>query len=301
MADKVGIELKDRLNGMELLFKKEEKVQDTVHLSVARYKENGFNPKGLDEGELRYIYTAPNSIASDKHLNLKFCISGNKYCPKSCAGCAIHEVRTVDILNIRFDPFYLKRLVANTKPTTKREQILAFKYPKSFSTKVPVSKMNRATMDSLLNENQYSGGLNNIFIHSKLSELLLYSLENVHDEEPETLICPFLAEANGLNSIYDARDILLESLDKPITIKELSRKVAINECYLKKGFKEVFGSTIFDFYQQKRMAHARFLLYEKGLTVTDVSNLLGYSSISHFSSAFKKFTGIKPCELLLRS
>jgi len=28
--------------------------------------------------------------------------------------------------------------------------------------------------------------------------------------------------------------------------------------------------------------------------------LLGYSSISHFSTAFKKHTGIKPCELLLR-
>ena len=34
---------------------------------------------------------------------------------------------------------------------------------------------------------------------------------------------------------------------EPITIRELSRKVAINECYLKKGFKEMFGTTIFDF------------------------------------------------------
>jgi AraC-like DNA-binding protein len=48
------------------------------------------------------------------------------------------------------------------------------------------------------------------------------------------------------------------------------------------------------------MEHAKYLLYEKGLSVTDVSALLGYSYISHFSTAFKKHTGLKPCELLLR-
>jgi AraC family transcriptional regulator len=48
------------------------------------------------------------------------------------------------------------------------------------------------------------------------------------------------------------------------------------------------------------MEHAKFLLYEKGQTVTEVSVSLGYSSISHFSTAFKRHTGLKPCELLLR-
>jgi AraC-like DNA-binding protein len=106
--------------------------------------------------------------------------------------------------------------------------------------------------------------------------------------------------ANNIDreKIIRSREILLQHIGEPITIKELSRKVAINECYLKKGFKELFGTTIFDFYQSQRMEHARYLLYEKGLSVTDVSMMLGYSSISHFSTAFKKHTGLKPCELL---
>ena len=94
---------------------------------------------------------------------------------------------------------------------------------------------------------------------------------------------------------------MIQHIGEPITIKELSRKVAINECYLKKGIKEMFGTTIFVFYQGQRMEHAKFLLYEKGLSVTEVSVMLGYSSISHFSTAFKKHTGLKPCELLLRN
>lgn len=112
--------------------------------------------------------------------------------------------------------------------------------------------------------------------------------------------CKFLCNETDRGKIVKAREILLEQLGEPLTIKELSRKVAINECYLKKGFKELFGVTIFDFYQEQRMQYARYLLYEKGLSVTDVSFMLGYSSISHFSTAFKKHTGLKPCELLLR-
>ena len=112
--------------------------------------------------------------------------------------------------------------------------------------------------------------------------------------------CKFLCNETDRSKIVKARDILLQQLGEPLTIKELSRKVAINECYLKKGFKALFGTTIFDFYQSERMQYARYLLYEKGLSVTEVSFMLGYSSISHFSTAFKKHTGLKPCELLLR-
>ena len=113
------------------------------------------------------------------------------------------------------------------------------------------------------------------------------------------LRCKFLDNEADREKILKAREILLQHIGDPITIKALSRKVAINECYLKRGFREIFGTTIFDFYQGQRMEHAKYLLYEKGLSVTEVSLLLGYSSISHFSTAFKKQTGIKPCELLM--
>jgi len=152
-------------------------------------------------------------------------------------------------------------------------------------------------LDALLNHG-YGGATENIYTNAKVHELLLYSVECLIDEKEEVFACKFLSEESGRDRIYQAREILLENIGSPITIKALSRKVAMNECYLKKGFKEIFGTTIFDFYQQQRMEHAKYLLYEKSLSVTDVSDLLGYSSISHFSAAFKKHTGLKPCELL---
>ena len=109
--------------------------------------------------------------------------------------------------------------------------------------------------------------------------------------------CRFLAYESEREKIIEARNILEQQIDQPMTIKELSRKVAMNECYLKKGFKALVGKTIHEYQQYLRITKARELL-QTGQSVSDVANSLGYSSISHFSTAFKRSTGLKPCELL---
>jgi len=110
--------------------------------------------------------------------------------------------------------------------------------------------------------------------------------------------CRFLAYDSERNKIHKAMQILDQQYDERMSIRELSRKVAINECYLKKGFKALSGMTIHEYIASKRISRAEHMLQEEGKTVTEVAAQLGYSSISHFSTAFKKATGIKPCELL---
>jgi AraC-like DNA-binding protein len=180
------------------------------------------------------------------------------------------------------------------------EDILSFTHTSSFSKTLPLCNKTRVVLEGLLN-NDYTDTLENIYVNAQTQMLLLYSLDcMLGEKEINTISCKFLANEADREKVVKAREILIQHIGEPITIKELSRKVAINECYLKKGFKELFGTTIFEFYQSQRMEHAKYLLYEKGLSVTEVSVLLGYSSISHFSTAFKKHTGLKPCELLFR-
>lgn len=110
--------------------------------------------------------------------------------------------------------------------------------------------------------------------------------------------CRFLAYDSEREKVMEARRVVEMHFDNPLTIKELSRKVAMNECYLKKGFKALTGKTIHEYTQDLRISKAKEMLQQQGLSVSDVANTLGFSSISHFSTAFKKATDMKPCELL---
>jgi AraC-like DNA-binding protein len=287
---------------LDLLYKKDQHIPGSIQYSIRRYFAH---PAWVSEDTGMLVYHYNQKKPKENFLELRYCTTGNKYCPeKSCSQC-VHlptmncggKQQTIDVFTFHFTSTFLHQFVHNVKLSNHKDEVLAFKHPNAFTKIFPVSIKKRNILDAVLNHS-YSGSLENIFINSKVHELLLHSLECLIEEKEEGFVCKFLADDSGKERIYQAREILLQHIGDPITIKELSRKVAMNECYLKKGFKEVFGTTIFDFYQQQRMEHAKYLLYEKSLSVTDVSALLGYSSISHFSAAFKKHTGLKPCELL---
>ncbi|MDP4263969.1 MAG: AraC family transcriptional regulator [Bacteroidota bacterium] len=293
---------------MILLQEREQQIPGSIQYTIKRYRHN-LQWNMDDVGMMIYHYEKNDS--RENYLELKFCLSGNIYCKQKDTECDMckaglsrkctDKVDSVDVLNFKFSPVHLSQFV-KPRPThdTTAENILNFGSQSSFMQLLPLCGKTRTVIEALLNHN-YTGSLENIYINAQIQMLLLYSMEcMIGEKEIDVIHCKFLANEADREKIAKAREILIQHIGEPITIKELSRKVAMNECYLKKGFKEMFGTTIFDFYQGQRMEHARYLLYEKGLSVTDVSLMLGYSSISHFSTAFKKHTGLKPCELLLR-
>jgi AraC family transcriptional regulator len=292
---------------LQLLHEKNRLVPGSVQYSINRFrKETQWSID--DTGMLIYHYDKTDS--SQNYLELQFCVSGYYYCRQKDSECdfckfnasrnCAEKVDSVDVLRFSFKPSYLTQFTKGKKSNLSlTDEVLRFKHTTTFSKQLPLCSKTRMVIEALLNHN-YTGSMENIFINAQTQMLLLNSMDCMLGEKEESFACKFLANEEDRQKILKAREVLLQHIGEPITIKELSRKAAINECYLKKGFKEIFGTTIFDFYQTQRMEHAKYLLYEKGLSVTEVSLLLGYSSISHFSTAFKKHTGIKPCELLAR-
>ncbi|HMP92318.1 MAG TPA: AraC family transcriptional regulator [Phnomibacter sp.] len=294
---------------LTLVARQEKHIPNSVAYDMRRYlKQPGWQVD--DIGMLQYNYITKKH--PDNSLELKFCLSGQAYCDEEeCAEGEVCKktgldnckevVDTVDVYSFRFTYSYLKQFLNSKVAVSEAEKYLNFQYNQSINHLIPLCNKNRVILSSLFNH-KYTGSLENIFLNSQIQFLLVYSLDCLFGEGDRDKVyqCKFLEDERGRDTIVKAREILLQHIGDPITIKELARKVATNECYLKKGFKEMFGTTIFDFYQSQRMEHAKYLLYEKGLSVTDVSALLGYSSISHFSTAFKKHTGLKPCELLMK-
>jgi AraC-like DNA-binding protein len=96
--------------------------------------------------------------------------------------------------------------------------------------------------------------------------------------------------------IRQAKTILTQQFDKSITIPELAKKAGINESKLKEGFKELYGISIHVYLTKLRLDKAKHLLETSSMAVTDITYLIGYNNITHFTSLFKKELGIKPTE-----
>jgi AraC-like DNA-binding protein len=94
--------------------------------------------------------------------------------------------------------------------------------------------------------------------------------------------------------IYKIREQMLEHLETLPTIKELAISANMSPTKLKRLFKQIFGSTIFNYYQQFRMKEAATLLKMGNLSVSNIGYQLGFTNLSHFSRVFAAHMGMKP-------
>ena len=86
-------------------------------------------------------------------------------------------------------------------------------------------------------------------------------------------------------------------LAEPPTLAEVARQCPLNEFSLKRGFRQLFGTSVGQFVQTQRLEVARQLLLGGGRTVTEIAYALGYAHPQHFHRAFKKQYGYPPKQL----
>lgn len=85
-------------------------------------------------------------------------------------------------------------------------------------------------------------------------------------------------------------------LYEKITPTLLAGHFHISLSYLCRQFKADTGKTVSFFIQERKIEEARHLLLQNILTITAISQLLGFSSTSYFGSLFKKHTKMTPAE-----
>lgn len=86
----------------------------------------------------------------------------------------------------------------------------------------------------------------------------------------------------------------INSSDKLITLKDISHKFFYDYDYISKNFKKLMNVGLRDYLYNSRLEKAKRLLDEDDKSVTEISELLGYSSIHSFSRSFKQKYGISP-------
>lgn len=140
---------------------------------------------------------------------------------------------------------------------------------------------------------QFTGGLKMMYLQSKCIELLALQAHAYEELSGKTQL-PSSITAGDIERIHYAQAYLLEHSLQPPSLTQLARITGINEFKLKKGFREVFNNTVYGYLADHKLSEAREMLLYQHTPIKEVADQLGYSSVQHFSKAFKKKFGISP-------
>lgn len=75
---------------------------------------------------------------------------------------------------------------------------------------------------------------------------------------------------------------------------ELARQAGLNECTLKREFRQVFGKTVFSYLHDYRLEQARQLLEMEDMTTAQVSQMVGFANRGYFAAVFRERFGLNP-------
>ena len=127
--------------------------------------------------------------------------------------------------------------------------------------------------------------------------LLMDCLELSERIAPICDACSFLDKNESSDKVLEAMNFIQRNFRESITIPQIAKEVGINQCYLKKGFKEMYGKTIYTMVQSLRMELAHELLKKGSLNILEIALEVGYTNAASFSTAFKQFYGYSPQQL----
>jgi AraC-like DNA-binding protein len=141
----------------------------------------------------------------------------------------------------------------------------------------------------------YRGIAKRMYLEGKVLELMgMLIAQEIEICDGKSNIQPL--QPDVVQRIHHAREIILQRLDNPLSLNELARRVGLNECTLKRGFRSCFGTTVFGYLRHYKLEQARQLLEAGEMKITEIAHAMGYNSRSPFAAAFRKQFGMNPKE-----
>ncbi|MGG6269522.1 helix-turn-helix domain-containing protein [Leptolyngbya sp. AN03gr2] len=149
----------------------------------------------------------------------------------------------------------------------------------------------QATLQQIL-QCPFQGLTQQMYLEGKVWELIALHLAQSIETDPDRETKPL--RSDDIERIHYAKEVLIARLDEPPSLIELARLAGINDCKLKVGFRQVFGTTVFGYLQDYRMERSRQLLESGELSITEAAKAVGLVNRSHFAIAFRKKFGVNP-------
>jgi len=94
--------------------------------------------------------------------------------------------------------------------------------------------------------------------------------------------------------VAQAEAFMQRNLHRPLRRAEIAESVRLSEPHLARIFVSVTGRSVIDRLTEIRIEHAKTLLRESTMSVTQICGDVGLSSFSHFSYMFRRLVGVSP-------
>lgn len=157
---------------------------------------------------------------------------------------------------------------------------------------MPVDLQALNAVEQLL-ANPFQGHRRMLYAQAKVTEILCISVD-LWQSFIQSDRAADVFSARDLRLIEKARDLLLADLTRVPTIPELARAVGTNTSKLKRGFKFLYGMTIFEYGHRHRMNRALRLLIDDRMAVNQVASSVGYQHQTSFTASFREHFGFTP-------
>jgi len=99
-------------------------------------------------------------------------------------------------------------------------------------------------------------------------------------------------DQEDVHKIYQVRASILADLSAPPKLSDLARHIGMSSTKMKQLFRQIFGDSIYNYFQVERMNEAAQLL--RDFSVSQVGYRIGFSNLSHFTRLFEKHHQMKP-------
>lgn len=106
---------------------------------------------------------------------------------------------------------------------------------------------------------------------------------------------------SGKNLTRAAQEYLEAHCASRFSLQEMAGALFINGSYLLRTFKRITGTTPLNYHHQLRCSKAKELLVQTDRAVSDIGEMVGFVSSSHFSHVFRKMEGCTPSEYRMRN
>ena len=255
----------------------EELVMENPEINASKrmifFKFQNIFPKTEALSTEKYLMEMPSVLIATSRMNTDEVIS-------------IHT--NTAVINIEVDANYLNGIFDLSERSTVLQNLLQNTQPLLFEQMI--NPTIQKIVDEIVTET-IDETFRLFFLRIKGEELICRLLMELEKRDEKHL---YALNIYDIKSIYKVKEQMLEHLETPPAIKELSDCANMSPTKLKHLFKQIFGNSIFSYYQEFRMKEAARLLKEEKLSVSDAGYQMGFTNLSHFSRVFKEHIGMKP-------